>query len=281
MRLHRNIAALGFGLACLLAPGSICRARQHPEPPMSGSEEMRRRMAQLDSLANPQTVRDGAEWMRFEQTRIETGRLGEDDAPSSYVYRWQNIGESPLVITRVTTSCGCAVPAYDRNPVPPGASGSITVTYHPKGHPGYFHRKISVFTQRSRQRPTAVLELSGEVIPSIRPDRAYPHAMGSLRLKQREITFAGTSPQTERIECLNAGDGVLHLSVDSLLLPPYLSVRIDPQRPAPGERCDLIIRYDPEKLAQGRQPMSVPVILRGPGLPPNQCTLQIRFATQK
>lgn len=63
----------------------------------------------------------------------------------------------------------------------------MTVTYHPKGHPGSFDRRIFVYTQLSDKMPTAILHLTGTVIASERTDGDYPYAMGALRLKQQSV----------------------------------------------------------------------------------------------
>ena len=114
--------------------------------------------------------------MRFERTQIETGRIGEDDAPSRYEYKWHNDGTAPLVITRTVTTCGCAVATFDKQPVRAGGQSTVTVTYHPKGHPGNFYRRIFVYTQLSDKEPTAILELTGSVEASKRTDDDYPYA---------------------------------------------------------------------------------------------------------
>ncbi len=115
--------------------------------------------------------------MRFERMRIETGEIREEATPPSFTYRWTNAGERPLVITRVETTCGCAVASYDRRPVLPGGEGSVTVTYHPKRHPGYFRRRIFVFTQLSEKLPHG----------NSRTDRAgYPRSAADRGLSLRD-----------------------------------------------------------------------------------------------
>lgn len=218
--------------------------------------------------------------MRFDTQHIDAGRLGEEDAPSSYVFGWRNAGSKPIVITQVKTTCGCAVATFDRQPVRPGGEGRITVTYHPKGHPGSFQRRIFVFTQLSDKRPTAVLELTGQVEPAKLPTWNYPYAMGSLRLKQQAVRIAGTRIQAESIECLNAGDQPLRITAEKELLPSYIVFESDPKTIEPGKTGDLVIRFDPNK-APARLPTQLPVILKLPDLPPSQRTIRIRFTTNE
>lgn len=247
--------------------------------PLRGQFPPTRTREELERVANPATV-PGGEAMHFEHTRIETGEIGEDDAHSTYVFRWRNDGPRPLVITRVETTCGCATPTYDRRPVAAGGSGEVQVTYRPKGHPGNFVRKLFVYTPLSEKQPTAVLELAGHVRPSVLPTHNYPHAMGPLLLKQHKVRFAGDGLQVERIECLNAGDKPLRLRAQEELLPEYLSLECDPELFEPGEKGDLVIRFDPTRAPQNL-PRRIPLLLEGLQLPPSQRMLRIEIGTNE
>lgn len=227
----------------------------------------------LDSLANPVAMADSP--MRFEQTKTDIGTIGEDDAPSTYEFHWHNDGREPLVITEVKTGCGCAVAGYDRRPVKSGEEGVISITYHPKGHAGFFNRKIQVFTQLS-SKPSAVLELSGRVSPSARPVHNYPHAIGELRLKQMQVRMDGSQRCVESIEVLNAGDKPLHVAAERKLLPDYLNVECRPATIAAAETADIEISFDPTRV-KGHLPERVPVILDGSELPPSRRTIYVIF----
>ena len=209
--------------------------------------------AKLDSLAHPATAAGGAEAMRFERTLIDAGHIGEDDVPPVYTFRWRNTGGKPLVVTRVQTTCGC-----------------------PKGHPGVFDRRIFVYTQLSDKEPTAILSLRGAVTASVRTDDDYPHAMGALRLKQRTVRFGRTDKvQSERIECLNAGDKPLTPLCDEGFAATGLSFACEPATLAPGAKGDLVVRFDPAKAPQPLRRTPLPV--GGPDVPPSQRMLWIEF----
>ncbi len=238
------------------------------------------RMALIDSLSNPM-VAEGSEVMCFENVRVEAGEMSEDSSPSEYVFSWRNEGSSPLYVTFVQTTCGCASPSYERRAVKPGECDILKVTYHPKGHPGGFLRRIFVYTNLSSELPTAVLELAGRVIPSVFPTGDYPVAMGGLLLKRSTVSFDCDSRQTERIECLNAGDKILEISVDPKALPA--GVMVEPLRIGPGEIADLVLRFDPSVTSErpfgitGKRPSSAPVFLKGLGLQPTKCMITVDF----
>ncbi len=231
------------------------------------------RMALIDSLSRPKLAK-GSEAMHFDELRIEAGEMNEDSAPSEYIFHWTNMGSSPLSVTWVQTTCGCAAPSYERGAVQPGDRGTLKITYHPKGHPGGFLRKIFVYTNLSEKLPSAVLELSGKVTSSVLPTGDYPVAMGGLLLKRSTVDFSGNSRRTERIECMNAGDKSLEISVDPKTLPK--GVQVDPLKIAPGEIADLVLRFDPSK-ADGRLPATAPVFLKGIPLQPTKCMITINF----
>lgn len=261
------------GKIAILCLGALCAA--YAATPLRAQAPVISRQ-KIDSLANPVTAAGGS-GMLFETKHIDTGRIGEDDAPASYTFRWRNNTGKPLVITRVVTTCGCAVATYDRQPVRHGEQGSVRVSYHPKGHPGSFQRRIFVFTQLSDKVPTAVLELTGYVEPSLLPTGDYPHAMGGLLLKQRTVRIDGERVQSERIECLNAGERPLRITAERGLLPAYLSLVCDPEVFQPGKTGDLVIRFDPAKAPE-KLPEQVPLILQGVDLPPLPRTIRVRFA---
>ncbi len=270
-----KIQALGaLILVGLLSGGLQLRAQTDQE-----------RLAMIDSLSNPM-VADGSEVMRFDNMRIEAGEISEDSVPSEYVFRWTNEGSSPLSVTWVQTTCGCASPSFERVAVKPGENGTLKIKYHPKGHPGGFVRKIFVYTNLSGDKPTAVLELAGRVIPSVLPTSDYPVAMGGLLLKRSIVSFDSGARQTERIECLNAGDKPLKVTADEKALPD--GVRVEILEIAPGEIADLVLRFDPSAAAGSRESLfgdrtatgqssSAPIFLKGLNLPPTKCMITINF----
>ena len=72
------------------------------------------------------------------------GTIAEADGLASHTFEIKNTGDGPLVITRVTASCGCTQPEWTKEPVAPGKTGNVKVTYNPKGRPGPFYKTISI-----------------------------------------------------------------------------------------------------------------------------------------
>ena len=67
------------------------------------------------------------------------------DAEGSVDFVFTNKGSKPLVITNVTSTCGCTVPTWPKEPIEPGEQGAIKVVYNTK-LPGTFNKTIVVYS---------------------------------------------------------------------------------------------------------------------------------------
>lgn len=56
----------------------------------------------------------------------------------------KNIGDKAFVVNDVTTSCGCTSVEYSKEPIRPGKSLALHVTYK-ADHPGHFDKTVSVY----------------------------------------------------------------------------------------------------------------------------------------
>ena len=99
----------------------------------------------------------------FEKTTYEYGNIKEADGDASCEFKFTNEGNAPLIITRASSSCGCTAPTYPKEPIAPGESGVIGVTYHAKGRPGGFSKNITVYTNIPEEKIKLII--SGNVIP--------------------------------------------------------------------------------------------------------------------
>lgn len=82
-----------------------------------------------------------------------------------YEFVFHNIGNQPLVIQDVNTTCGCIKEFHTVRPVMPGRSGSITAIYDEKyPAPGHFHKGVGVHS--NGKTGFIMLKVSGEVKPT-------------------------------------------------------------------------------------------------------------------
>lgn len=97
--------------------------------------------------------------IKFEKTSHDFGTFSEKQAVVSYTFRFTNIGDAPLVIHQAVASCGCTVPEYTQEPVLPGKTGEIKVTYTGTGRfPGHFKKSITLRTNSKTEMMRLFIE---------------------------------------------------------------------------------------------------------------------------
>lgn len=96
-----------------------------------------------------------------ETTTHDFGAIQEDNGTVSHTFKVTNEGDMPLVMTRVIASCGCATPDWTKEPIAPGKTGDVKITFDPKRRPGPFAKTISVYS--NGKTGSFVLTIRGEV----------------------------------------------------------------------------------------------------------------------
>jgi len=81
--------------------------------------------------------------MHFEETVHDFGDMIQGERVV-YGFKFTNVGGSDLIITRVSTSCGCTVGQYPKEPISPGESGVIEVTFNSTNRKGFQNKSITV-----------------------------------------------------------------------------------------------------------------------------------------
>lgn len=85
--------------------------------------------------------------IKFDKTVHDFGNFSEKSPVQTAVFTFTNIGKEPLIINQAIASCGCTVPAYTKEPIQAGKTGTVKVTYNGKGKfPGHFKKSITIRT---------------------------------------------------------------------------------------------------------------------------------------
>ncbi|MEA2042830.1 MAG: DUF1573 domain-containing protein [Bacteroidota bacterium] len=93
-----------------------------------------------------------------------TFNFGQIDYESEGIHDFifKNTGKHSLIITNVTSSCGCTVPVYPNKPIKRGESDTIRVKYDTKREGG-FSKSVTVYST-AKSSPTK-LRIQGDVLP--------------------------------------------------------------------------------------------------------------------
>lgn len=93
------------------------------------------------------SAQDNQAQIKFDKVSHDFGTFSESNPVQECIFTFTNVGQAPLVINQAVASCGCTVPSYTKEPIAPGKTGAIKVTYNGKGKfPGHFKKSITVRT---------------------------------------------------------------------------------------------------------------------------------------
>ena len=214
----------------------------------------------IDSVRNIKVHEKGDSILVFAVKVVEFGTIYESDSARTFSFQFRNSSNERIVLQSVSANCGCIYSRCEKYEYEPGEEGTLYVKFNPKGRSGTVDKNIFVYamtakdfysdteTENPRSMLVAKLTLLGNVVDT-NEWRHLPVAMGSLRLKRKDVTFEpvmpGTSPQM-RISCANVGTTPLRLF--SRLLPEFMTFATEPAELAPGEDGDIVITVDGNRL---------------------------------
>ena len=91
--------------------------------------------------------------IKFNKEEHDFGTLLQGEV-MTYSFHFTNTGNMPLIISEVGSSCGCTVGDYPREPIAPGNTGDIKVTYNSAGHHGFQSRFLTVMSNTNPAKTT-------------------------------------------------------------------------------------------------------------------------------
>lgn len=182
--------------------------------------------------------------IQFETTSHDFGTISENGGPAVYEFIFKNTGDAPLLLTNVRASCGCTTPSWSRQPIAPGQTGSVKVSFDPRHRIGRFNKSITV----SSNAATPITSLSIHGLVSSKPAdpyAAYKYSVGSLKATTNNLNL-GSINNTEVVErtidIINAGDQPVTVKATSD--PRFLSVNVSPSTLNKGDKGKILIKYD-------------------------------------
>ena len=91
---------------------------------------------------NEQQKADLPEFL-FQNLSYDFGEMIQGDKKDCIFY-FMNVGKSNLLISKVSTSCGCTSSMFTEEPIRPGGEGKIVITFDSKGKSGNISNYVVV-----------------------------------------------------------------------------------------------------------------------------------------
>ena len=126
----------------------------------TASDKIEDRIANDTTAAATGVLIEDAPKFEFEKDIFDFGVVTEGETVQTS-FKFKNTGNTPLIITDATATCGCTVPEYPKTPIKPGEKGEIKVVFNTLGKLGMQDKVVTI---TSNANPVAQgLHLVGEV----------------------------------------------------------------------------------------------------------------------
>ena len=146
-----------------------------PVPPGKDVKSVENKQENIAGVSDDAEKQSGAE-ITFKETNHDFGNI-PFKGNGSYEFVFVNTGTEPLILTQPKSSCGCTVPEWPRQPILPGESNVIKVTYKNTDRPGNFNKYVTVFSNAAVNKEVK-LHIKGTVEPE--PTDAAPLNNGGI-----------------------------------------------------------------------------------------------------
>lgn len=122
-----------------------------------------------DLIKNPATAEGKAETgklpvIEFNKVKHDFGLIVQGEKVS-YIFKFKNTGGSDLIIKNAKASCGCTVPRFPREPLPPGEEGEVEVIFDSHGRSGKQVKTVNVWSNCQPNKTTLTIE-SEIIVPN-------------------------------------------------------------------------------------------------------------------
>lgn len=104
--------------------------------------------------------------VHFDSLVYDFGTVTDDSAPVHHDFDYTVTGDGAVAVLSAQANCGCTKPKYERKPVTPGGTATISVSFVPTGQRGEIDKEIRVRLSAGKgKNETVTLRLRGIVVP--------------------------------------------------------------------------------------------------------------------
>ncbi len=122
-------------------------------------------VGQVKAVAAPTSTAE----ITFTKDLHDFGTINKGDN-GTYEFTFKNTGKEPLIIANAQGSCGCTVPLWPKEPIAPGASSNIKVTYDTK-RVGAFTKTVTITS--NAQSANKIITIKG-VVNDVPVEETFP-----------------------------------------------------------------------------------------------------------
>ncbi len=105
--------------------------------------------------------KSGLPEIKFEEEVHDFGRITQGEKVS-YAFKFKNTGNTNLIISSASGSCGCTVPEYPKEPIKAGQEAKVNVVFSSEGKQGMVEKTVTLVT--NCEPSTRILTVKANII---------------------------------------------------------------------------------------------------------------------
>ena len=117
-----------------------------------------------NDVVNAQIIDNGGQaqfsWTNEGGQVWDFGTIKQGESPE-FTFTFINNGTEPMIISNAKGSCGCTVPSWPKEPIPPKGTGEINVKFNSKNKKGTQNKTVTLTANTTP--PTTKLRVTGNI----------------------------------------------------------------------------------------------------------------------
>ncbi len=102
-------------------------------------------------------INEGAAGLTFDRNSHDFGEIIQGDVVET-TFTFKNTGKSELIITNATSTCGCTVPEWPKEPIAVGGEGEIKVKFNSAGKSNKVTKTITLTTNTPSGKESVIIK---------------------------------------------------------------------------------------------------------------------------
>lgn len=188
--------------------------------------------------------------VKFDRTVHDFGDILLTDGEKQCEFTLTNIGKEPIVINRVITSCGCTEPTWTKQPIKPGETGVIDITFKNDQGPYPFNKTITTYI--SGLSKPVILRIKGVAYEKEKTlQELYPFKIGQLGLREEVFDMGQIEQGLAKMEDIKVANiSSKPVKVEFSDCPPGLELSISPNPVPANSRGVVTCRIDTKATSE-------------------------------
>lgn len=203
--------------------------------------------------------------VEFDTNEFDFGFIKEADGIVNCSVSLKNISQEPITVFNITSTCSCTVPFWSKDPLNPGDSTDIKVSFNPYGYSGQVTKPILLYIT-GIEKPIE-LSIKTRVVP-LSIEEKYSIHFGPVFVSDTLINAGASHPGAQLIDkftLANPSDQSISITYGDL--PSVISILDYPDSLKSRQEADFVFSISADSMSLGYNSVQFSPIINGEPYP--------------